>query len=125
GFWISVLTVLIPVFLMLLSSAADVALDATSQLRNILHFIGQPIVALLLALLFSFFSLGRTRHFTREQLLKYCNDCLAPTATILLVIGAGGGFNQVLVASGVGGAIAHMAVGSHASPLILALGIAA
>ena len=125
GFWISVMTVLIPVILMLLSSAADVALGPTSLTRTALHFIGQPIVALLVALLFSFWSLGRTRHFTREQLLKFCNDCLAPTAAILLVIGAGGGFNQVLVASGVGGAIANMAVGSHASPLILAWGIAA
>ena len=125
GFPISVVTVLIPVILMLLSSAGDVVLDATTATRAVLHFIGQPIVALLLALLFSFFSLGRTRHFTREQLLKFCNDCLAPTATILLVIGAGGGFNQVLVASGVGRAIAGVAIGSHASPLLLAWAIAA
>jgi len=125
SFSISVITVLIPVVLMLLASAADAALDATSPTRNTLHFIGQPIVALLLALLFSFWSLGRARHFTRDQLLKFCNDCLAPTATILLVIGAGGGFNQVLVASGVGHAIADMAIGSNASPLLLAWGIAA
>jgi len=124
GFWISVFTVLIPVILMLLSSAADVALDASSPTRTVLHNVGQPIVALLLALLFSFFSLGRTRHFTRDQLLKFCNDCLAPTAVILLVIGAGGGFNQVLVASGVGRAIAGVAIGAHASPLLLAWGIA-
>ena len=57
--------------------------------------------------------------------MKFCNDCLAPTATILLVIGAGGGFNQVLVRSGVGGAVADMAIGSHASPLILAWIVAA
>src|SRR4051812_48112713 len=67
GFWISVTTVLVPVILMLLSSAADIALDPTSQTRIVLHFIGQPIVALLIALLFSFWSLGRTRHFTRDQ----------------------------------------------------------
>src|SRR5205085_2461174 len=125
SFWISVLTVLIPVILMLLASAADVALDPAGATRNALHFIGQPIVALLLALLFSFWSLGRTRHFTRQQLLKFCNDCLAPTATILLVIGAGGGFNQVLIASGVGQAIANIAIGLNASPLVLAWGIAA
>jgi GntP family gluconate:H+ symporter len=117
--------VLIPVILMLLSSAADVVLDPSSRTRTALHFVGQPIIALLLALLFSFFSLGRTRHFTRDQLLKFCNDCLAPTAVILLVIGAGGGFNQVLVASGVGRAIAGVAIGSHASPLLLAWAIAA
>jgi GntP family gluconate:H+ symporter len=125
GFWISVITVLIPVILMLSSTAADFALPPTSTLRTTLDFIGLPIVALLLALLFSFWSLGRTRHFTKEQLLKFCNDCLAPTATILLVIGAGGGFNQVLIASGVGKAIANMAIGMNASPLVLAWGIAA
>ena len=125
GFWVSVITVLIPVILMLLASAANLALSATSRTRVAINFVGQPVVALLLALLFSFWSLGRTRHLTREQLLKFCNDCLAPTATIILVIGAGGGFNQVLVDSGVGRAIANMAIGSNASPLILAWGIAA
>ena len=120
GFAISVFTVLIPVVLMLLASAADVLLDVASPLRSALHFVGTPIVALLLALLFSFWSLGRPRHLTREQLLKFCNDCLAPTAAILLVIGAGGGFNSVLVQSGVGQAIAELAKESRASPLILA-----
>jgi hypothetical protein len=43
----------------------------------------------------------------------------------LLVIGAGGGFNQVLVQSGVGAAVADMARGSAASPLVLAWTIAA
>jgi GntP family gluconate:H+ symporter len=82
-------------------------------------------VALLLALLFSFWSLGRARRFTREQVLKFTNDCLGPTATILLVIGAGAGFNQVLLKSGVGAAIADVAIGSHASPLLLAWIVAA
>jgi GntP family gluconate:H+ symporter len=125
GFGISLFTVLVPVILMLLASVSDLVLDSASSVRSALHFIGNPIVALLLALLFSFWSLGRPRHFTREQLMKFCNDCLAPTATILLVIGAGGGFNQVLVQSGVGRAIANMAIGSHVSPLLLAWGVAA
>ena len=125
GFGISLFTVLIPVILMLLASAADVLLAPASAYRSALHFVGHPIVALLLALLFSFWSLGRVRRFTKDELLKFCNDCLGPTATILLVIGAGGGFNQVLVQSGVGRAIAAMALGSHASPLILAWIVAA
>jgi gluconate:H+ symporter, GntP family len=125
SFGISVFTVLIPVILMLLASAADIAPGSASSARSALHFIGQPIVALLLALLFSFWSLGRARHFTRAEVMKFCNDCLAPTATILLVIGAGGGFNQVLVRSGVGSAIADVAIRSHASPLVLAWIVAA
>jgi gluconate:H+ symporter, GntP family len=125
SFGISVFTVLIPVILILLATTADLLLRDASSARSVLHFVGQPIVALLLALLFSFWSLSRARHFTREELLKFCNDCLAPTATILLVIGAGGGFNAVLVQSGVGRAIAAIAVGSHASPLLLAWIVAA
>ncbi len=125
SFGISLFTVLIPVILILLASAADITLDAASPLRTALDFVGNAIVALLLALLFSFWSLARPRGFTRTQVMKFCNDCLAPTATILLVIGAGGGFNQVLVRSGVGGAVADMAIGSHASPLILAWIVAA
>jgi gluconate:H+ symporter, GntP family len=125
SFGISVFTVLLPVILMLCASIADVALETTSTLRSALDFVGGPIVSLLLALLFSFWSLGYRQHFTRDQILKFANDCLAPTATILLVIGAGGGFNRVLVESGVGNAIADVAVGSHASPLLLAWIVAA
>lgn len=125
GFGISIFTVLIPVILMLAASAADAVLEPASSLRAPLAFIGHPIVALLLALVFSFWSLGRARRFTREELLKFCNDCLAPTATILLVIGAGGGFNQVLIQSGVGRAIADVALDSNFSPLILAWIVAA
>ncbi|GAC1411925.1 MAG: GntP family permease [Gemmatimonadaceae bacterium] len=125
GFGISLFTVLIPVILMLLASATEIALDPASLLRSALHYVGNPIVSLLLALLFSFWSLARKRHFTREEVMKFCNDCLGPTAAILLVIGAGGGFNQVLVESGVGGAIANVAIGSHVSPLLLAWSIAA
>jgi len=125
GFGISLFTVLLPVILMLGASAADVALDAANPVRGALDFVGGPIVALLVALLFSFWSLGYRQHFTRDQILKFANDCLAPTATILLVIGAGGGFNRVLLESGVGKAIADVALGSHASPLLLAWTVAA
>ena len=125
SFGISLFTVLLPVILMLCASAADLALDSTSTVRAAIDFAGGPIVALLLALLFSFWSLGSRQHFTRDEILKFANDCLAPTATILLVIGAGGGFNRVLIESGVGKAIADVALGSHASPLLLAWSVAA
>ena len=125
GFGITMFTVLLPVLLMLANSTAEVVLPADSGIRHALAFVGSPIVSLLLALLFSFWSLGAAQRFTKDQVLKFCNDCLAPTATILLVIGAGGGFNRVLIESGVGRAIAGVATATHASPLLLAWIIAA
>jgi GntP family gluconate:H+ symporter len=125
GFGITLFTVLIPVLLMLVASAADVLLDANDAWRRACDFVGNPIVALLIALLASFVTLGRAAGFTREQLQHYTNDCLAPTATIILIIGAGGGFNRVLIDSGVGRAIANLASGAHASPILMAWGVAA
>ena len=125
GFGITLFTVLLPVILMLGASTADLLLDTSSTLRSGLDFVGSPIISLLVALLFSFWSLGYRQHFTRDQILKFANDCLGPTAAILLVIGAGGGFNKVLLESGVGKAIADLALGSHASPLLLAWTVAA
>lgn len=113
-----------PVLLMLVSTAADLLPEPDGVVVRVARFIGNPIVALLLALLFSFWSLGKARRFTRGQIMRFCNDCLAPTAAILLVIGAGGGFNQVLVQSGVGGAIARIAIGASVSPLLLAWSVA-
>ena len=124
GFGITVFTVMMPVLLMLGASVAEVVLAGESPLRHALAFAGSPIVSLLIAVLFSFWSLGRAQKFSGDQVLKFCNDCLAPTATILLVIGAGGGFNRVLIESGVGRAIADVAIGAHVSPILLAWTVA-
>jgi GntP family gluconate:H+ symporter len=125
SFAVAVLTVLVPVILMMAASVADMTLPSDDRLRRVLDFTGNPVVSLLIALLISFWSLGARQGFTRNEILKFTNDCLAPTAAIILVIGAGGGFNKVLIASGVGGAIATVAATSHASPLLLAWSIAA
>ena len=46
-------------------------------------------------------------------------------ASILLVIGAGGAFNKVLLDSGVGDQIAKLATSAHLNPILLGWGIAA
>lgn len=125
GFGVSVFTVLLPVLLMVGSSLADLTLVAGTPMRNALNFIGNPVISLLIALLVAFWTFGAQRGFGRDQILKFTTDCLAPTATILLVIGAGGGFNRVLLDSGVGKAIAEMATQLHVPLLVLAFVVAA
>ncbi|KQX29418.1 GntP family permease [Variovorax sp. Root434] len=120
GFGITLLTVLLPVALMLLKTFADVALDEKNVVRQWLDFIGHPITALLAALLLSLYTFGTARGFTSKQIMKFVDDSLAPTAAIVLIIGAGGGFKQMLVASGVGNAIGQMALHAQISPILLA-----
>lgn len=88
-------------------------------------FFGHPTVAMLVGVLFSFYSFGFARGFDRHQISKFADECLGPVALVLLVVGAGGGFSRVLVTSGVGGAIADLVKGSAISPLLLGWFVAA
>ncbi|MGB8956188.1 MAG: GntP family permease [Tumebacillaceae bacterium] len=125
GFWNTLFTILLPVILMLLASWADVNYPPENSTRHVLDFIGDPVTALLIATVYAFFSLGYFQGFSRQKVQDFANDCLAPTASILLVIGAGGAFNKVLLNSGVGDYIASIAQTADISPILLGWGIAA
>jgi GntP family gluconate:H+ symporter len=125
GFWISIFTILLPVALMLIGSWADGMHFSNSILANGLHLMGNDDLALLIGALISFVTLGRMRGFSRETILRFSNECLAPTATITLLVGAGGGFGRVLQDCGVSTAIITAALRSHVSLLLLAWLVAA
>jgi len=119
GFGITLFTILLPVGLMMAASAADLVLEKQNGLRVWLDLIGHPTVAMVLAVLFAFYSFGAALGFQREDLLKFTNECLGPVALVLLVVGAGGGFGKTLEYTGVGKAMTAMLAGSHLSPLLL------
>lgn len=55
---------------------------------------------------------------------KLTDESLLPVGSIILIIGAGGGFKQILIESGVGTAIAQMAEHISLSPIVLAFMVA-
>lgn len=125
NFWLTLFTILLPVLLMLLGSWADTLTRQGSAANQTLHLLGNDDMALLIGALFSFISLGRMRGFRRETILRFSNECLAPTATITLLVGAGGGFGRILQDSGVSRAIVSLAMHSHMPLLLLAWVLAA
>ncbi|WP_228546676.1 GntT/GntP/DsdX family permease, partial [Pseudomonas aeruginosa] len=125
SFGVTLATVLLPVFLMLLKTFADVAFPDGHAFRAWMDMIGHPISALLLALLVALYTFGYARGFDSKKILRLLDQSLAPTAAIVMIIGAGGGFKQMLVASGVGDVIGHLAVNAQISPILLAWLVAA
>jgi GntP family gluconate:H+ symporter len=119
GFGITLFTILLPIILMLITTVVDFTVPEGNVFRMWIDFIGTPITSLLIALLVAMYTFGFSRGLTANRLAKITNDCLAPTASIILIIGAGGGFNGVLTASGVGDAIAAYATSAHISLLFL------
>jgi GntP family gluconate:H+ symporter len=125
GFGVTLFTILLPVILMLIGSWADLVTTPKTLANDLLHFIGNTDVALLIAVLVSFWTFGAQRGFNREQIQKFCGECLAPIAGITLIVGAGGGFGRVLMDSGISKQIVDTATSAHLSPLLLGWSVAA
>jgi len=119
AFWTIVLTMLLPIVLMLVRALGELLLPIGSNVRATLDVAGTPIVALLAGLVLAMFTLGLASGLDRRTLSESLAAALPPIATILLVVGAGGGFKQTLIDAGVGTMISRAAQTVAVSPLIL------
>lgn len=112
-------TILTPVVLMLIRAAADIWMSEDNAVYPFLEFIGTPIVALLISVLLAMVTFGTAVGFTTSTLSTKIGDSLKPIVGVLLIVGAGGGFKQVLVDGGTGVAIGKIAVALSLSALVL------
>jgi GntP family gluconate:H+ symporter len=125
GFGITLFTILLPVALILVGNWADQIASAGTLPNDLLKLAGNPVVALLLALLLSFYTLGRACGFNREDILKFTSESVAPIALVTLVVGAGAGFGRILMESGISGAVIGVSKDANLSPLVLGWLVAA
>jgi gluconate:H+ symporter, GntP family len=115
----TLITLLSPLVLMLIKAAADIWMDKGAELRPALDFIGDPVFALLIGVLLAMLTFGTTVGFSASVLTKKIGASLLPIVGVLLIVGAGGGFKQVLVDGGTGIAIAKVALAAGLSTLLL------
>ncbi len=101
NFKIVLFVILIPLFLILLSTLATyVTLPAI--VSSIVSFLGTPFVALIIAILVAMYFLGAKEGYSMEELKTVLDSSLKPTAGILLVITGGGIISEVLQVCGMG-----------------------
>ena len=121
--------VLLPIALIFLGSWADSIVAPSSALNRVLHFIGSPDIALLIAVLVALITLGPRiqtgRHHGRELLRKLTAESFEPIANVLVILAAAGGLSGVLRDSGAAQATVGLALGAHMPPLVLAWLLAA
>jgi GntP family gluconate:H+ symporter len=119
GIAITLFTILFPIVLMLGKAGADLVLP-DGLAHRIFDFVGNPIVALLLAVVLSMFTFGLWIGKDSRGVGKSLGDALPPIASIMLIIGAGGALKQMLIDVGLGAVIAHASQMVSLSPLLLA-----
>jgi GntP family gluconate:H+ symporter len=124
----SLVSLMLPVFLIFLGSCADWLAAPRGNLpwlNQALHFLGDPPVALLCAVLVALVLLGRVSGWTAAVGLRLTGESFAPIAGVLMILAAAGGLSRILNDSGAAQATVELAQGVHLSPLLLAWLLAA
>ena len=99
--------------------AAAGVVDKQAGWVQLLVFLGQTSIALLITTLVAMVVLGLRRGVDKANLEKLLDGALGPICSVVLITGAGGMFGQVLRTSGIGDALAESM--SHLGiPVILA-----
>jgi len=124
GFALSVFTGLFPIVLIAIGSFSYLIFPEGSSWLTALRFLGDPVVALMIASLFVMYTIGIRQGKSLKQQSESVEDAIRGITMILFIIAASGVFKQILVDSGVAIYIAEITTDLNLSPLVLAWFIA-
>jgi Gnt-I system high-affinity gluconate transporter len=119
GFLTSFISALLPVILISISTIAGFLLPEGNELRNILGYIGNPVIAMLLSVLLAIYTLGIARGKKLVPIMNSLTHSVISITVIMLLIAGAGALKQVLVDSGVSKYIGELLSHSTLSPLFL------
>ncbi|MDN4599428.1 GntP family permease [Leifsonia virtsii] len=120
SFAAALVSILLPVVLMLAKAVADIVSPSAAPVWKVaLDFLGTPVIALTIAVLAGLFLLGVGGGMDRKAIQNSLSASLPPIAGIIFIVGAGGGFKQVLVDTGIGQVIAGWATGASGIVVLL------
>lgn len=129
GFGISVFTAMLPVILMAIATIISLLQKtmgfANNPLLTAIEFIGDASTAMLISLLVAIYTMGIARKIPMKTIMDSCTAAILNIGMMLLIIGGGGAFKQVLIDGGVGDYVAELFQHSSMSPILLAWLIAA
>ncbi|MCH4457814.1 gluconate:H+ symporter [Staphylococcus haemolyticus] len=130
SFGLSVFTALLPVILMLISTVLQLITGhedgkGTNFIENFIYFIGTAGTAMVISVIFAIYSMGLHRGKKMQETMQSVTNSIYPIGMMLLIIGGGGAFKQILIDGGVGDTIKNAFSETSMSPLLFAWIIAA
>jgi Gnt-I system high-affinity gluconate transporter len=125
GFAISLFTALFPVILMMASSAASQWGMRKGILLSIISFAGDPIMALVLAVLLAIYTLGIRQGKKIQGIMDSMTDGVKSIAMIMLAISGAGVLKEILTESGTNAYLASLLKDANVSPILLGWSMAA
>jgi Gnt-I system high-affinity gluconate transporter len=123
GFGISLFTALFPVILMIAASISSQVIHGESLFLDIINFVGDPAMAMVLAVIFAVYTLGVKQGKKVPDITISMVDGVKSIAMILLIIGGAGALKQILTDSGTNDYLAMLLKDINISPIILGWGM--
>jgi Gnt-I system high-affinity gluconate transporter len=123
--YVSVLAALMPVILIGISGLIIPFMEVDSSLYFLISGLGNPVMAMLLSVLFAIFVLALRKGRKMADVMKNMSRSISSIAMILLIIAGAGSLKEILVVSGISEYLGEILGQSTLSPLILAWLIAA
>ncbi|WP_226568467.1 GntP family transporter [Mangrovibacter yixingensis] len=99
--------IIVPIALIVSGTLCQALLSPHNAVRQLMTVVGTPPVALLISLGLASWLLGIRRRMSLKKLGEVTGSAIPSSADVILVAGAGGAFGGVLVASGIGNALAQ------------------
>jgi Gnt-I system high-affinity gluconate transporter len=115
----SLLTALLPVLLIGFATIISSFLNVNSSLYDLVNFIGNPVIALLLTLLIGTYTLGVARGKSMDDIMKIYATAASGITMVLLIISGAGALKQILIDSGVSQYIGGLLQITSLSPLLI------
>ncbi|MFE7358225.1 gluconate:H+ symporter [Streptomyces sp. NPDC057543] len=116
----SLFVALFPVVLIAGAAVIDMVTSGENSVLHVVAFMGSAPIALLLTLALAAWAFGPRIGRSMADVSASCGSAAQAMAMILLVIGAGGAFKNVLVQGGISDYIKDVTEGWSISPIILA-----
>lgn len=121
---VSIFSALLPVILIIVSTLVVTFFPADFPLKEVIVFIGNPVIAMLISVLVAIYTLGILQGKKMTELMNSVSNSVSSITMVLLIIAGSGALKQILVDSGVSEYIGETLKDSNMSPLLLAWSIA-
>jgi len=115
----SLFTALLPVLLIGFSTVIVEFIGVDFPGAQWISFIGNPVIALLLTVLLSTYTLGLARGLKMEAVMQIYSEAVAGITMVLLIISGAGALKQILIDSGVSDYIGSVMEVTALSPLVI------
>jgi Gnt-I system high-affinity gluconate transporter len=121
----SMLSSLLPVLLLMLTTLLPLLFTLTPVVKNVIDFLGDPSIILLLAIGTATYTLGIRGGMTIKKIMQIYEDAAKDISMILLIVAGAGALKEVFLDSGVSREIAGILQEWPVHPLVLGWLIAA